>query len=258
MTVLDMFSLKGRIALVTGGAGIYGKQIAESLAEAGATTIMASRNQETLGAQAEKFRERGLNVTAMKLDQSDPNSVRDLLDAIVKQHGRIDVLVNNAVARPMKDWSDPLEKFIESMAINMTGIFEMTRTFGDHMATQGKGSIINIGSIQGSVGPDYTLYEGLGWGVPPDYFMHKGGMIQLTRYAASKLGPQGVRVNIISPGGYNPSVPEVFYKRYSARTFLGRMGSETDLKGAIVYLASDASAYVTGANLFIDGGYSAK
>jgi NAD(P)-dependent dehydrogenase (short-subunit alcohol dehydrogenase family) len=108
------------------------------------------------------------------------------------------------------------------------------------------------------VGPDFTLYEGLDWGIAPDYFFHKGGMRQLTRYAASKLGPHGVRVNYIVPGGFFNNQDPRFLVRYCARTFLGRMANETDLKGAIVFLASDASAYVTAATLAIDGGYTAK
>jgi NAD(P)-dependent dehydrogenase (short-subunit alcohol dehydrogenase family) len=108
------------------------------------------------------------------------------------------------------------------------------------------------------VAPDFTLYQDLNWGAPPDYFFHKGGMIQLTRYAAAKLGPAGVRVNAISPGGFYDGQDERFVRRYEARTFLGRMANHTDLKGAIIFLASDASAYVTGTNLPIDGGYTAK
>jgi NAD(P)-dependent dehydrogenase (short-subunit alcohol dehydrogenase family) len=134
----------------------------------------------------------------------------------------------------------------------------MTRTFGEHMAAHGRGSIINVGSIQGMVGPDFSLYEGLGSGSPPDYFFHKGGLLQLTRFAAAKLGPRGVRVNAISPGGFYDGQDERFVKRYNARTFLGRMADESDLKGVIVFLASDASTYVTGANVPVDGGYTAK
>ncbi len=134
----------------------------------------------------------------------------------------------------------------------------MIRKFGDHMAELGGGSIISIGSIHGMIAPDFSLYEGLDWGAPPDYFFHKGGLIQLTRYAASKLGPKGVRVNIISPGGFFNNQDEIFVKRYNARTFLGRMANEQDIKGAIVFLASDASQYVTDASVVVDGGSTAK
>jgi NAD(P)-dependent dehydrogenase (short-subunit alcohol dehydrogenase family) len=132
------------------------------------------------------------------------------------------------------------------------------RTFGDAMARRGRGSIVNVGSIMGMVGPDFSLYEGFDWNAPPDYFFHKGGMVQLTRYAASKLGPHGVRVNCVSPGGFLADQDPVFVDRYNARTFLGRMAGDGDLGGPIVFLASDAAAYITGANLPVDGGYTAK
>jgi NAD(P)-dependent dehydrogenase (short-subunit alcohol dehydrogenase family) len=254
MNVLDAFSLREKVALVTGGAGLFGRQMVEALAEAGAKTFMASRDLAKSEAQAKVFRERGLDVAALPLDQSEQASIDNLL----VQTGDVDILVNNAVARPMKGWSDSVDHFDQSMKINATGVLRMTRTFGDRMAARGKGSIINIGSIQGIVGPDFTLYEGLGWDIPPDYFFHKGGLLQLTRYAAAKLGPRGVRVNCISPGGFFNHQDPRFIERYSARTFLGRMANDVDVKGAVVFLASDASAYVTGANLVVDGGYTAK
>ena len=126
------------------------------------------------------------------------------------------------------------------------------------MAERGQGSIINIGSIYGTVGPDFTHYEGLGWGIPPDYWFHKAGMALFTQFLAAKFGPRGVRANVISPGGlYNAQDPR-FIERYNARTYLGRQANQTDLKGAIIFLASDASAYVTGANIAVDGGYTCK
>jgi NAD(P)-dependent dehydrogenase (short-subunit alcohol dehydrogenase family) len=219
---------------------------------------MASRDVVKLEEQARKFRDAGLDVTALGLDQGSEESVNALLKEIVSRADGVDVLVNNAVLRPMKDWSDPAANFAKSMEVNATGIFTMTRTFGEHMAERGKGSIIQVASIQGMVGADFTLYEGLGWGVPPDYFFHKGGMINFTRFAAAKLGPRGVRVNAISPGGFQTNQGELFIRRYSARTFLGRMANESDLKGVIVFLASDASAYITGANIPVDAGYTAK
>lgn len=258
MNVQEMFSLRGKTALVTGGAGLYGRQIAEALAEANATTFMASRNLEALQQQADRFKQQGIEVTPLEFDQGDEASTRRLLDEIVGRTGRIDVLVNNAVARPMKDWGSPEEAWVESMRINATGVFRITRLVADHMADCGGGSIINIGSIQGVVGPDFTLYEGLGWDAPPDYFFHKGGMVQLTRYVASKLGPQGVRCNTLVPGGFFNNQDATFVTRYEQRTMLGRMANESDLKGAIVFLASDASAYMTAGTLAVDGGYTAK
>ena len=257
-SVRELFDLTGRVALVTGGAGLYGRQIVEALAEAGARTFLASRDLDHLQKQAEVFRGAGLDVTALRFDQVSEQSVAELLRQMIAAAGGIDILINNAVARPMGDWSDPVAQFAASMEVNATGLFAVTRAFGEHMAERGRGSIVNVGSIQGLVGPDFTLYEGLNSGAPPDYFFHKGGMLQLTRYAAAKLGPRGVRVNAIVPGGFFNNQDPQFVARYNARTFLGRMANDSDVKGAIVFLASDASAYVTGATLAIDGGYTAK
>lgn len=256
--VHQLFDLRGRVAVVTGAAGLYGRQIAEALAEAGAHAMLASRNLAKLEQEAGGLRSRGLRADALEVDQSSEPSVLALLARVVELAGRVDILVNNAVLRPMSDWSSPAADFATSMEVNATGLFVITRAFGEHMAEHGGGSIINVGSIQGEVGPDFTLYEGLDWGIPPDYFFHKGGMMQLTRYAASRLGPRGVRVNCIVPGGFFNNQDPRFVERYRARTFLGRMANETDVKGAVVFLASDAAAYVTGAMLAVDGGYTAK
>lgn len=253
-----MFDLTGRVAVVTGGAGLFGQQIVEALAEAGARTFMASRNLDKLRAQAEIFRHSGLNVATLQYDQASEPSILQLLQQVTDVAGKVDILVNNSVLRPMGDWTSSGADFAKSMEVNATGLFLMTRAFGEHMVARGQGSIINVGSTYGMVGPDYTHYIGLGWGVSPDYFVHKGGMLQLTRFAAAKFGPHGVRVNAISPGGLFNNQDPRFLERYNARTFLGRMANQTDLKGVVVLLASDASAYITGANIPVDGGYTCK
>ncbi len=258
MKVLDSFCLSNKVAVVTGGAGLYGRQIAEALAEAGAKVFVASRNLEKLEQQALRLRKDGLDVLAMSCDLRDEASIQYLLQQVDVTVGHVDILVNNAVARPMADWADSIESWAESMRVNATGLFAISRSFGNYMAERGHGSIINVGSIQSTVGPDFGLYEGLDWSAPPDYFFHKGGLLQLTRYVAAKLGPKGVRCNAISPGGFLNGQEEVFVERYCRRTFLGRMANGTDLKGVIVFLASDASAYITGANIPVDGGYVAK
>jgi NAD(P)-dependent dehydrogenase (short-subunit alcohol dehydrogenase family) len=257
-TVQQLFDLRGRVAVVTGGAGLYGRQIVEALAEAGAKTFIASRSIESLENVAKSLRDRGLDVVAVAFDQGDVEAGPRLLAEVLNTASRIDVVVNNAVARPMKNWSDPVEAWSESMRVNSTGLFALTRYFGEQMAAQGGGSIVNIGSMQGMVGPDFTLYEGLSWSTPPDYFFHKGGMIQLTRFAAAKLGPSGVRCNVVCPGGFFSGQDELFVRRYATRTMLGRMANETDMKGIVIFLASDASAYITGAVIPVDGGYTAK
>ena len=257
-SILELFDLTGRVAVVTGGAGLYGRQIVEALAEAGVRTFMASRNLDKLRIQAEAFRRAGLDVAVLQFDLASEDSILQLLQQAVDAAGKVDILVNNSVAKPMSGWTTPAAAFAESMEANATGLFSITRAFGEHMAERGQGSIINVSSIYGTVGPDYTHYEGLGQDVSPDYFFHKGGLLQLTRFAAARLGPRGVRVNAISPGGlFNMQDPR-FLERYNARTFLGRMANQTDIKGAVVFLASDASAYVTGANIPVDGGYTCK
>ena len=261
MSVLSQFSLKGKVALVTGGAGLYGRQIVAALAEAGAQTFVASRNLAALEALAREHQEQGREVAALQYDQGDESSILALRDALLARAGRLDVLINNAVVRPMKEgYRDEPATFAESMQVNATGLFVITRAFGDVMAAQGGGSIINIGSIHGMIAPDPTIYRGTemsGW--YPDYFFHKGGMINFTRFVASFYGPQGVRCNCLSPGGFwTEKMPEPFVRQYSERTFLGRLADDTDLMGAVVFLAGDASRYVTGANLPVDGGYTAK
>lgn len=259
MSVLSMFSLEGKVAIVTGGAGLYGRQIATALAEAGAQTIITSRNEAGLSELEAGFMARGVAVSAHQLDQADEQSIIALRDRVMADYGRVDVLVNNAVLRIMSGWQDPLEKFEQSMQANASGLFAMTRAFGDIMAEQGSGSIINIGSIQGMIGPDRTLYDGMPFhGFVPDYFFHKGGMVNFTRFTASYYGSRNVRCNCISPGGFSSDqTPPAFDERYSTRTVLGRMANESDLMGGIVFLASDASQYVTGINMPIDGGYTA-
>lgn len=261
MRVLDLFSLKGKAALVTGGAGLYGRQIVRALAEAGAETCVASRNLDALEPFAEELRREGLNVEAMQYDQGEEASILSLRDRFLGRYGKIDVLVNNAVSRTMKDgFQSAAETFAKSMRVNATGLFIITRAFGDAMAERGRGSIVNIGSIQGMVAPDPAIYRGTsmhGWA--PDYFFHKGGVINFTRFIASYYGPHGVRCNCLSPGGLRtPDHPEAFVRQYGERTFLGRLANDTDIMGAAVFLASDASCYVTGANLPVDGGYTAK
>ncbi len=261
MKVLQSFSLEGKVALLTGGAGGYGLQCARALAEAGAKTYMASRNMDALQKVADELNNNGGDVTALKFDQGDEKSIEDLRDRVAERENRIDVLVNNAVARTVKQgWESDAASFDESMHINATGLFLITRAVGEVMIPRKSGSIINIGSMMGMVGVEDHNYDGTdmnGWA--PDYFFHKGGMINFTRFCGSYFGRYGIRVNCISPGGlYSEKHPEQFVKNYSRRTQLGMLANNTDLMGSIVFLASDASLYITGANIPLDGGYTAK
>jgi NAD(P)-dependent dehydrogenase (short-subunit alcohol dehydrogenase family) len=251
----------GKVALVTGGAGLYGRQIVAALAEAGARTYTAARHLDALEALAREHCALGHDVRALPLDQGDEASILTLRDVILQESGHIDVLVNNAVLRPMKKgYQDAAEAFAESMRVNATGIFMMTRAFADVMAGQGNGSIINVSSIYGVVAPDPANYVGTSMNAfQPDYYFHKGGIISYTRFVASYYGAHGVRCNCISPGGYwTPGGQEAFELRYNQRTMLGRLANDTDLMGVIVFLASDASAYVTAVNIPVDAGYTAK
>ncbi|WP_135552758.1 SDR family NAD(P)-dependent oxidoreductase [Paenibacillus cymbidii] len=259
MNVMDMFSLKGKVVLVVGGSGLLGTQLATALAEAGATTYITTRHEDKLDSLERTYREKGLAVSAIYADQSREETIIAARDLLLEREGRLDALVNNAVGRVMKGgWNGDTALFAASMQINATGIYALTKIFGNVMQRQRSGSIIQIASMQGMVGPDDWLYEGE-FKVHPDYFFHKGGMINFTRFAASYYGKDNVRCNCISPGGIaSDRTPEDFVRRYNTRTMLNRMASNTDLKGIVVFLASDASAYITGANIPVDGGYTAK
>ena len=259
MNILEQFSLKDKVVVLTGGGGLYGRQLTAALAEAGAQLVIASRNQARLRGIARAQVRRGFSVTCEILDQGRERSVLALRRKVLKRFGRVDGLVNTAVARPMKSLDAPVSAWEESLRVNATGVFLMTRAFGQAMIEGRGGSIVNIGSMMGMVGPSPEFYEGTGMGTPtPDYFFHKGGMINLTRYFASVFGPAGVRVNCVSPGGYFTHQPEPFLQCYNRRTMLGRMAGDTDLGGAVVFLLGDAARYITGVNLPVDGGYTAK
>lgn len=264
MNVMEMFSLKGKVALLTGGAGLYGRQICEALGEAGARVYIASRNLDRLQAAADGFRARGLDVNALELNLEKEESMRETVARIVAAEGRIDILVNNAVTRSaINGWDHPPAEFDKSLHVNASAMFYLTRLVAEEMKKHGSGSIINIGSMMGLVGVEMANYDGTDMNPNPSpiYFYEKGGMANFTRWAASILGPHNIRVNCVHPGGYCPPEapqPEPFIRNYSARTQLGRLANDTDLKGIIVLLASGASAYITGANIPVDGGYTAK
>lgn len=261
MNVLSSFSLKGKVALLTGGAGLYGRQLAEALAEAGATTYIASRNLAELEKVAAGLQATGSDVTALPLDLNDEASIQALVAEIMRRSGRFDVLVNNAVTRSAcASWDQPMETFDASLRINASALFCLTRLAAEEMKKSGGGSVINIGSYMGIRGPDPTNYVGTDMMKTPSpiYFFEKGGMVNFTRFAASVLGPFGIRVNAIHPGGFFNNQPAAFVKNYSANTMLGRLANATDLKGVVIFLASEASAYLTGTNIPVDGGYTAK
>ena len=260
MGILDRFSLKDRISLVTAGAGPqFGSSLSEGLAEAGATVITASRSLENNQKFAENLRQQGYDAHGMEVDISEPDSIGRLRDEIIERFGRLDVLVNSALARDGHggsfDEQSP-ERCARSAAGDFVGLFQICHSFIGDMVKQGRGSIINISSIYGVVSNDPNLYRGTEMTQSATYNFVKAGMINFTRYLACYYGKHGVRANCISPGGYLADHPKPFLKAYNERVPLGRMLENDDIKGAVVFLASDASNYVTGDNLMVDGGWT--
>ncbi len=259
MGVLDSFSLKGRTAVVTGGAGPqFGSSISEALAEAGATVVVASRDLDKNRRFVAGLNGRGYDTHPEELDITNTKSVDTLKQRVLDRFGRVDILVNSAVVGRGGGFDEQTPDYWAASAQgNMVGLFALCKAFVPGMADQGGGSIINISSIYGVVANDPGLYEETGMKQPPDYTFVKGGMINFTRYIATYYGKQGVRANCICPGGYYNDQPGPFVSRYEHRVPLGRMLNNEDLKGAVVFLASDASRYVTGASLMVDGGWTA-
>ncbi|MDQ8052187.1 MAG: SDR family oxidoreductase [Pedobacter sp.] len=260
MNVKELFNLTGKVILVSGGAGNYGKCIAEGLAEAGATVIIASRNLENVTAVADKFKSAGLDVHGLQLDQGSHESVMTIKREIMERFGKLNGFVNNAVARTMKGYMAPIEQFAASMEVNATGMVDILREMGDLIANnEDGGSIINISSMMGMFGPDYSNYDGtdMGRDLPPDYFFHNAGLINLTRYMAKHLAGKNIRVNCISPGGLFNNQPERFLQNYTNKVPLRRMANSDDIKGLVVLLSSQAGAYINGENILMDGGLNA-
>lgn len=266
--IAERFDLTGRTAIVTGAAGLLGRQHCRALAEAGARVIATDRDQSGCAAVAEEL---GAAARAVPSDVADPASVRNLLDEVLDHTGRVDVLVNNAAINDMFEnpaaaldlsrfENYPLELWRRSLEVNVTGVFLCSQIIGAEMARAGRGSIINIGSTYGVVAPDQSLYldpEGRQrFCKSPVYPTTKGAVLAFTRFLAAYWGRAGVRVNALSPGGVENGQDDFFVAEYSRRTPLHRMAASTDFMGALVFLASDASAYVTGANLLVDGGYT--
>ena len=261
MPDLGSFSLENKVVIQFGGSGLLGRALVTSLADAGATLVVASRKPEVIADDAKAATTAGRRIHLETVNLLDEASILALVDRVVRTHGGLHGMVYNAVNRPMGRMDAPLSAWEESMRLNATGFFAAVRACGDAMAREKRGSIVNISSQMGVIGPNYFLYEGTGATVSPDYFFHKGGMNNLTRYLAAHYGPSSVRVNVVSPGGiYNPTKPQApdFLQRYGKMTMLGRMAEAREIGGAVVFLLSDASTYITGANLAVDGGYTAK
>ena len=256
MNYKDLFSCSGKVAIVTGGAGLIGKEIVRGLAVNGATVYVADNDE----ARTKKlFCSRGIKFVYM--DITSEGSIIEAFAAVKKQAKRIDILVNSAYPRT-KDWGKKFENVsLGSWNANVDGqlggYFLCCREAARYMKRQGGGSIVNIGSTYGVVAPDFSIYEGTEMTMPAAYSAIKGGLITFTKYLAAYYGKDKVRANVVSPGGIFNHQPKNFTQKYSKKVPLGRMGEPCEVAGAVVYLASDASRYVTGHNLMVDGGWTA-
>lgn len=253
----DLLSLEGRCAVVIGGKGKIGHPMAEALAEAGARVYIASPSAKDNDEAISKLRERGLSVFGRALIQSDEDNIESLITSIENEYKTPDILINSGVERPMKKYidDDPVT-WDRSMEVNAKGLFLTCRAFGRSMKKAGGGSIINIASIYGLVAPDPSIYEGTDMNTEPDYPYNKGGMIMFSKYFASYYAQHNVRVNCIAPGGMYNNQDESFVDRYIQRVPMNRMANADDMKGVAVFLASPASAYITGCVIPVDGGYT--
>jgi NAD(P)-dependent dehydrogenase (short-subunit alcohol dehydrogenase family) len=256
-----MFNLQGRVAVVTGGAGLIGYALAQGLATFGAHTFIADIREDTAEKFAAELTAKGLRCSALMLDILDVASISSAIGRVLSEAGSLDVWVNSAYPKS-KDWGLAFEKVsIESWRAavdgQMTSYCICCREAAEAMRSQKRGSIINLGSTYGMVGPDFSIYEGTDLTMPAAYAAIKGGIINFTRYIASYYAKDGVRCNCISPGGVENSQVAPFVENYVRRTLVGRMAKPEDMAGAAVFLASDASSYVTGHNLVVDGGWTA-
>jgi NAD(P)-dependent dehydrogenase (short-subunit alcohol dehydrogenase family) len=249
--VLDTFRLDGRVAVVTGGSSTLGRAIGRALAEAGASVVLASRDVERCTAAAAGIE----RAEGAALDLADPDSIDRLVDGVKERHGRVDVLVNNAVSwftghvarYGVDDWE-------ASLRVDGTGFFRITQRVVGELVAAGGGSVVNIASVLGTVSADPALYPAGVDGFRPPYFFVKAGMINYTRFLAVVHAEDGVRVNCVSPGGIQiePPRPTTFAQRVPMK----RTAAPHEIAAAVVFLASDAASYVTGHNLVVDGGYT--
>ena len=274
MRIQEKFDLTGRVAIVTGGVGLLGAEFCRTLAEAGAAVAVVDLNGPAAQAVAETLTSRGYRALPVPTDITQPDSVNAAVEQVVSAFGRIDVLVNSAALDPKFDpeavnkgitpgaFEDyPLELWNSALDVNLTGMFLMTQACVKPMLEQGKkGSIINICSTYGLNGPDQRIYVNEGKRVafkPVYYTVTKAGVMGFTKYLAAYYAGTEIRVNALTPGGVFNNHEDYFVKNYSAKTILGRMANKDEMNGALLFLASDASSYMTGNNLVVDGGWTA-
>ena len=274
MKIQEKFDLKDRVAIVTGGAGLLGAEFCKTLAEAGASVAVVDLNMEAAKKIANTLNKDGYRVKGFGTDITKPDSVKRLVASVLSDFGRLDLLVNSAALDPKFDpdaaskgiapgnFEDyPLDQWNAALNVNLTGMFLITQACVKPMIEQGrKGSIINICSTYGLNGPDQRIYIKDGKRVafkPVYYTVTKAGVLGFTKYLAAYYADTEIRVNALTPGGVFNNHEEYFVKNYSAKTILGRMARKDEMNGALLFLASDASSYMTGNNVVVDGGWTA-
>jgi NAD(P)-dependent dehydrogenase (short-subunit alcohol dehydrogenase family) len=267
----DRFDLTGRVVVITGGAGLLGQRHADAVASAGGIPVLADVRAEHLDQEGPAFTDRfGHQAAVLHVDVTDARSVETLLGNVLGTFGRVDVLINNAANNPKVESGSEIElsrletftltQWERDLAVGLTGAFLCSQIIGSEMARRGRGVIVNVASDLALIGPDQRLYrkaglpEGLQPVKPVTYSVVKSGLIGLTRYLATYWASSGVRVNAISPGGVYTDQPEDFVNRLANLIPLGRMARADEYEGAILFLCSDASSYMTGTNLIVDGG----
>tara|TARA_B100001093_G_scaffold514741_1_gene589477 strand:- start:4103 stop:4894 length:792 start_codon:yes stop_codon:yes gene_type:complete len=262
---MNLFSLQNRRALVTGAAGHIGRAVCDFLAFHGADLVLVDRDQNGLDAVAKEFHERHcIEVLPKALDLEDSDAINQFNQGLNEELDNLEVIVHCAAlvgSNDLKGWvcefkDQSEETWMKAMQVNLTSIFQITRDLAPLLSKSGLGSIITVSSIYGVVAPDMRIYGESKMGNPAAYAASKGGLIQYTKWLSTVLAPD-VRANSISLGGISRGQDEGFVERYCEKTPLGRMGKEEDVLGAVAYFASDASSYVTGQNLMIDGGWTA-
>ena len=271
-SIFKKFDMTGKTAIITGAAGLLGKQFCLALAQAGANVVMADLEKKPVLENEVEFREIGLNALALEVDVSDPDSTKSMVERALTVFGSVDVLVNSAALDPKFDSagvsaqganafeSFSLDAWRQALDVNLTGMFLASQAAVVPMLKQGQGVIVNICSMYGLVGPDQRLYErpdGTRQFKPAYYSVTKAGVLGFTRYLAAYYAGKNIRVNALTPGGVYNDHDEVFTAQYNARTVLGRNANLDEMKGAMLFLCSDASSYMTGSNLVVDGGWTA-
>jgi 2-deoxy-D-gluconate 3-dehydrogenase len=272
--ILDKFNLAGKVAVVTGGAGLLGREFCRTLAEAGASVVVADIDQKAAFQIARQLEEAGHKAIGSGLDVTCPESTQGMVEQTLKEFRRLDILVNSAALDPKFDpdalakgitpgrFEDyPLDQWNTALNVNLTGMFLVTQACVKPMLEQGKrGSIINICSTYGLNGPDQRIYvkDGKRLAFKPVYYtVTKAGVLGFTKYLAAYYAGTEMRVNTLTPGGVYNNHDETFVANYSAKTILGRMAHKDEMNGALLFLASDASSYMTGGNVVVDGGWTA-